>query len=208
MPEISDDEFKELQTLRSSSVGKDLEIARATFRADNPHVPVGLLNAYSGDPAGMEGFGKALLEQFPKPQATQQPTPPPAAPVVPPPAAQVTLPPAPPAPATPPVLAAQMQAQMSPEAQRLAYEQQAANGGALAIPGTVPAPAPVPSPGSAASLSPQNAQKAESEKIRDLMRIGRATPEQVQWLSQWGEHGFTAAMTDHARKVAAVVGRR
>jgi len=207
MPEISDDEFKELQTLRSQSVSKDLEIARQTFRAENPHVPVSLVNAYSGDPTGMEGFGKALLEQFPKPQV-QAPSaasePPPAAPAPAPAAPQLQAPPAPGA--TPPIMAAQFQIPPSPEAQRQQYLQGAVNGQAQ-IPGTVPAPAPVPSPGSADALTQQNAVSAQSATIREKMRLGVATPVEVQWLSQWGEHGFTNAMTGHARKVAAAVGR-
>jgi hypothetical protein len=204
MPEISDDDFKEFQTLRSTSVGKDLEIARANFRADNPHVPVSLINAYSGDPAGMEGFGKALLEQFPKPQVAAAPPQPVAPAAVPDPAAApVAVLPAPaPPPAVPPIMATQMQPQPSPEAQRQAYMQ-----GLAQPPATAPAPAPVPSPGSAATLTPQNAQEAETVRIREKMRVGRATVEEAQWLSQNGTNGFTAAMTRHAQRVRAVMGR-
>lgn len=209
MPEISDEELKEFRGLQSKVVGLELDNAKSSFLAENPHVPANLVKAYQGDPTGLGDFGKVLLEQFPKPAPASAPpaTPPPAAPAAPaappaPPALQ-----APPAPgATPPVMATPFPAPMTPEAQRLQYQQQLVNGNAQ-VPGTVPAPAPVPSPGSVDSLPQQNAVKAESEKIRELMRIGRATPEQVQWLSQWGEHGFTAAMTSHARKVAAVVGR-
>jgi len=208
VPEITDDELKEYRGLQSKVVGLELDGAKSTFRAENPHVPAGLVNAYQGDPSGLGDFGKVLLEQFPKPQAS------PAAPVAPAAAPAVVAPsaapvvPAPPAPAaTPPVMAVPFPAPMTPQAQQLAYDQQVANGGRVQIPGMVPAPAPVPSPGSVDSLTAQNAVKSESEKIRELMRIGRATPEQVQWLSQWGEHGFTNAMTSHARRVASVIGR-
>lgn len=203
MPEISDDDLKEFNQLRSSSVGLQLENAKLAFRAENSHVPAALITAYQGDPAGLGEFGKALLEQFPKPQAS----PPPPAPVAPAAAPVVPAPvlPAPPAlPAAPPV--AQFVAPQSPEAQRQAYLQGAVNGQAQ-IPGMVPAPAPVPSPGSADALTQQNSVTAQSEQIREKMRIGTATRADAQWLAQFGEKGFTSAMTTHARKVAAVVGR-
>jgi hypothetical protein len=206
LPEISDDELKEYRGLQSRVVGLELDGAKDRFRAENPHVPAGLVSAYQGDPAGLADFGKVLLEQFPKPAPASAPatpeTPPTQAPAPATPPLQ-----APPAQApTTPLMATQFPIPMSAEAQRQQYLQQTVNGNAQ-IPGTVPAPAPVPSPGSADALTQQNAVTAESQRIRDLMRIGRATLTEVQWLSQWGEHGFTAAMTSHARKVASVVGR-
>jgi hypothetical protein len=210
MPEISDDELKEFRSQQSKIVGLELDNAKSSFLAENPHVPVSLVKAYQGDPTGLGDFGKVLLEQFPKPQAAPQPSPaaPAVAPVAaPPPVATSQVPVPPPPAATPPIMATQFPAPLTPQAQQLAYDQQVANGGRVQIPGMVPAPAPVPSPGSADALTAQNAIKAQSETIRERMRIGVATPAEVQWISQWGEHGFTAAMTAHARKVHAVVGR-
>ena len=208
MPEISDAELQEYRGLQSKVVGLELDGAKSSFRAENPHVPAALVTAYQGDPAGLADFGKVLLEQFPKPQAVPAATPPAApvaAPVAPVPAPAAT-PPAPVPPASTPIMNAPMQTPPSPEAVQRQYMQSVVNGNPQ-IPGMVPAPAPVPSPGLADTLSPQNATVAQSESIREKMRLGVATPAEVQWLSQWGEHGFTAAMTTHARRVAAVMGR-
>src|SRR5882672_8948291 len=125
VPEISDDELKEFRGLQSKVVGLELDGAKSTFRAENPHVPAGLVNAYQGDPAGLGEFGKVLLEQFPKPQAP--PPSAPAAPVVPPAVAPVPAPAAlqlqapPPPAAVPPVMAVPFPAPMTPQAQQQQY---------------------------------------------------------------------------------------
>lgn len=216
MPEISEEDAAEFNRLRSESVTQGLDLAKANFRAENPHIPASLLESWQGDPADLPKFGESLLTQFPKPvvppvtAAVAAEVPPPAAVPAAPAAGQLVVPPAPiPGPAPAPV--STVPPPLTPEAYARAYNEAAAQGRPLQTleqmqqAARQPA-APVPSPGMGDVLTPQNAQSAQSETIRERMRIGTATPAEAQWLAQNGDKGFVAAVTGHARKVRQAVG--
>lgn len=206
MPDITDEEYAELQRLRSGSIAMELDLAKSRWINAHPHVPAGLVNAYQGDPTELDKFGQVLLESFPVPPAG---APAPVAPAQAPAPAPTTTTTATmaPAPSAPPQ--AQFQPQTSPAQVAQQYAQSGALGGHLVTPEQAAAQAPVsaPTPGSVDVLTNQDASVARSEQIREQMRIGAAKPADVQWLAQYGEHGFTNAMNGHARKIAAAVGR-
>ena len=190
MPEISDQDFQELQRLRNEQVTVQLNGARASFLAEHPWVPRPLIDSYNGDPNAFGDFGKVLLDQFPQPQpplpsqpvTVPQATPPAAVPPEPPPA-QVQ----PPNPA-----AAAMQTNPQPAAVN-----------PNPPPAAQPPSSPVPVPGSTAQVNQATAEEHQMQQIRDKVRQGRATVDEALKLSQYG---FTNAMNQHGAKVNAAFG--
>ena len=148
----------ELDQMRAERAAMQIQMARWEVYAKHPHLQaMGLLENFQGGPDQIKAFGDQLAERIPPPAPTPAP---------------LTAAPAPqPAPLAQPVPAPPQAAQPPP-----------------APPAAPAAPenSAVPTPSPQDILTQQTADVARADDIRERMKQGLATRQEVLWLSQWG----------------------